>query len=581
MSRTIKNGKIASPGIKIGKAFVLKGTDIVTARYKVLDDQVEFEIERFKLAIEKTQKDIIEIQKQTAKSLSKDLANIFTSHLMVLEDPLIIDKTIETIQKDKKNVEWVLDDITQDLITNLSSIEDNYIRERIIDITDIHKKIISNLQNIKKQCLSNLTEEIIIFAPDITPSETATMNTKKALAFVTDHGNKTSHTAIMARALKIPAIVSTKNCTTLVMDDDIVIVDAIRGNIIINPSEEEIQQYKKYKQDYLQFENELAKVTDLPSLTLDSIEIFIYGNIEIPEEKKAIKEHGAQGIGLFRSEFLFIGNQLPSEQRQFQEYKKVAKHFEDMPVTIRTIDVGGDKVFINDKSYKESNPFLGSRAIRFSLKHLDIFKTQIRAILRASHFGNIKIMFPMITTVEEFIEAKSYVEKIKEELKSENISYDENIEIGLMIEVPSALIQADIIAKHADFFSVGTNDLVQYLLAVDRISDTVAHLYNPLNITVLRMLKQLVETSNKHSIPLSICGEMAGEPQYTMILLGLGFRNLSMGPTYMHQVKKIIRSVDLIECETLVEDLLLSETTNEIEEKTRQVFKKKFAELYY
>ncbi len=581
MSRVIENGISASPGIKIGKAYVFKGKEIVTAKYHISEEFVEDEIDRFQSAVLKTQEDIKKIQEQTAKSLSKDMSNIFTSHLLVLEDPTIIKKTITIVRQEKRNVEWVISEITQELISSLNSIDDDYIRERIVDITDIHKRLISNLQKNEAKCLSEIDKEVILFAPELTPSETATMNKEKILAFVTDHGSKTSHTSIMARALEIPAIVSTKNGTSLVIDGDTVVVDAIHGQVIINPNEEEILIYEKYKQDYIDLEKELAKITDLPSQTLDSIEIFIEGNIEIPEEKKVIKEHGAQGIGLFRSEFLFIDGALPSEERQFEEYKKIAEYFDQKPVTIRTLDVGGDKIFINEKKYIEPNPFLGSRAIRFSLQHIDLFETQIRAILRASHYGHIKIMFPMITTVEEFIEAKSYVLKMMDELKEENIPFDENIDIGLMIEVPSAVIQADIIAKHADFFSVGTNDLVQYILAVDRINDSVTNLYNPLNISVLRMLKQIVEISNQYSIPVSICGEMAGEPQYTMILLGLGFRHLSMGPAYMYQVKKIIRSVDLTECEILVEGLLSLETTNEIESKTKEIFKQKFSELNF
>jgi phosphotransferase system enzyme I (PtsI) len=415
-----------------------------------------------------------------------------------------------------------------------------------------------------------------VFAQDLTPSETALMNKEHILGFVTDRGGRTSHTAIMARALEIPAIVGTINGTSMVKNDNTIILDAVHGRIIIDPTQEEINEYRQYDEEFRELEIELAKLTTLASKTLDSVEIFIYGNIEIPEEMKIIKEHGAQGIGLFRSEFLFMDQSLPDEDTQFQQYKRVVEFFNPMPVTIRTIDVGADKVYAYTNHYKERNPFLGCRAIRFSLENEDLFRIQLRAILRASHFGNLKLMFPMITVIEEFNKAKKITIEIMDELRRNKIPFDEKIQIGLMIEVPSAVINADILAKYADFFSVGTNDLVQYLLAVERTSEKVAYLYNPLNLSVLRFLKQITDTAQKNSTHISICGEMAGEPQYTMVLLGLGFRHLSMSPIYMHQVKKVIRSVSIKECEKMVDSLLKLENTDDIEQVVRIKFKEKF-----
>jgi len=576
MSKKIDSGIIASPGIRIGKAYVYKGNKIIIPKYMIKDEEVESELGRFNTALDKTKKEITEIQEQIASSLSNDMADIFSSHLMVLEDPLIADKAVEIIKNEKRNVEWVINDISLELINSLNTIKDDYLRERIIDISDIHKRLIGNLQKRDNTALSDIAEEVIIFAPDLTPSETAVMNKETIKAFVTDKGGKTSHTAIMARALEIPAIVGTINATSMVKNGDIVIVDAINGQIIINPTEEEIVEYKKSAKDHQLLEIELEKLTNLPAQTTDGEDIFIYGNIEIPEEKKVIKDHGAQGIGLFRSEFLFLDKNLPDEERQFQEYKGVAEFFNPFPVTIRTIDVGGDKVYAYDKAYKERNPFLGCRAIRFSLANEDLFRIQIRAILRSSHYGFVKLMFPMITTVEEMKKARAITEEIKVELREKNIPFDEDIQIGIMIEVPSAAINADVLAKYSDFFSIGTNDLVQYILAVDRISEKIAYLYNPLNLAVLRFLKKLVKVSNDFEVPLSICGEIAGEPQYSMILLGLGFRHLSMSPVYMYQVKKIIRSITIKECEALVEELLEIEDTEEIEKVVRAKFKEKF-----
>ncbi|HOO72067.1 MAG TPA: phosphoenolpyruvate--protein phosphotransferase [Spirochaetota bacterium] len=579
MSQTITRGIIASPGIRIGKAFVFQGNKIIIPKYMLRDDEIEDELARYERAFEQTKKEIQAIQTQIATNLSKEMSDIFTSHLMVLEDPQIDEQARIKIRQEKRNIEWIINDISLDLVNSLGKIQDDYIRERIIDLSDISKRLIANLQKTTTASLSDLKEEVIVFASDLTPSETALMNKNLILAFVTDKGGKTSHTSIMARALEIPAIVGTLNTTSLVKNGDTVIVDAIHGKIIIDPTDEEVREFRKAQKEFNKLELELSKLTNLPAKTLDSEDIFIYGNIEIPEEKKIIKDHMAQGIGLFRSEFLFLNRSLPDEDMQFKEYKRVVEFFNPMPVTIRTIDVGGDKIYAYTREYKERNPFLGCRAIRFSLENIDLFKIQVRAILRASNFGNVKIMFPMITTVEEFKKARGFVEETMKELDHEGVPYDENIDIGLMIEVPSAIINADLLSKYADFFSIGTNDLVQYVLAVDRISEKIAYLYNPLNIAVLRLLKNVIETTRKNSVPISICGEMAGEPQYTMVLLGLGFRHLSMSPTYMYQVKKIIRSVKISECEALVDHLLTLEDTSEIEDEVRKTFKEKFHEI--
>ena len=580
MEKTI-TGIIASPGIKIGKAYIYKGSNIIIPKYGIREDQVEEELRRYGQALEKTKSDIKKIQDEIAKSLSKDMADIFSSHLMVLEDPLIVEKVVKTIREERRNVEWVINDISLELSSGLASIEDVYLRERIIDISDINKRLINNLQKNDTEPLSHLTEEAVVFSVDLTPSDTAMMNKRYVLAFVTDTGGRTSHTAIMARALEIPAIVGTIQGTSMVKDGDTVIVDAIHGKVLVNPSPAEIDEYLQYQEDLVQLEVELAKLTHLPSTTIENEVIHIYGNIEIPEEMELIKQHGAQGIGLYRSEFLFLDKSLPDEEKQFQAYKKVIEFFKPLPVTIRTLDVGGDKIYAYNKKNVERNPFLGCRAIRFSLENESLFRTQLRAILRASHFGNAKLMFPMISTVEEIIKARDMAHETMHDLKREGIPHDENISIGIMIEVPSAAINADRLSNYADFFSVGTNDLVQYTIAVDRISEKIAYLYNPLNLAVLRLLKHIVDVSNKNGIHLSICGEMAGEPKYTMPLLGLGFRNFSMGTAFMYQIKRIIRSVRIGECEELVDELMRLETTIDIENKLLAALAEKFPMMVF
>jgi phosphotransferase system enzyme I (PtsI) len=579
MSKRIKKGIIASPGIRIGKALVFHGDEVKIPKYHIDENRLDDELERFDDAVTKTKNEILEIQAKIVNDNFSDLAEIFSTHLMALEDPIFVERARKKIKSEKRNAEWIVNDISIDLINTLSKIEDEYLKERIIDISDINKRLIGNLQKKKKMTLSEISENSIIFASDLTPSETALLNRQFVLAFVTDRGGKTSHTAIMARSMDIPAIVGMDDITSYVKTGDCVIIDAVHGEIIIDPSEDEIEEYQRFQKDINDAENELAKLTNLPAQTIDNTEIFIYGNIEIPEEMETIRSHGAHGIGLYRSEFLFLDKTLPDEESQLCQYKKVIDFFKPYPVTIRTLDFGGDKLHEYMKSHREMNPFLGCRSIRFSLKNPDIFKTQLRAILRASAYGNVKIMYPMISTVEELLQAKEITFDMMRELDLSGTPYDKNIEIGIMIEVPSAVIAGDILAEHVDFFSVGTNDLVQYVLAVDRVNEKVADLYNPLDISVLRHLRMISDIASCHSRPISICGEIAGEPKFTMMLLGLGFRQLSMSSKYMYQVKRIIRSVTIEECESLSRALLQMKRTADIERAVIENMQQKFPDI--
>lgn len=581
MSKRIKKGIVASPGIKIGKAFVFHGSEVKIPMYEIQSDKIDEELARFEEALTRTKNEIIDIQNKVSTDQFSDLAEIFSTHIMALEDPMFTGRAREKIKEEKRNSEWVINDLSIELINTLSKIDDEYLKERIIDISDINKRLIGNLQKIEKRDMSDIHEDGIIFAPDITPSETALLNRNHVMAFVTDHGGKTSHTAIMARSMDIPAIVGMDDITSYVKTGDLVIVDALHGEIIIDPTESEIEEYIKYQKDVLELERELAKLTNLPARTLDNEEVSIFGNIEIPDEMNIIKSHGAQGIGLFRSEFLFLNKDLPDEEEQYRQFRKVIDFFSPYPVTIRTLDFGGDKIYSFIKTLPEINPFLGCRSIRFSLKNPDLFTTQLRAILRASAHGAVQIMFPMISTLDELLTVKGHLKETMAQLEKEGIPYDKNIPTGIMVEVPSAVITADILAPHVDFFSVGTNDLVQYILAVDRGNEKVAHLYNPLDIAVLRYLKHMSDISRNHSVNISICGEIAGEPYYTMLLLGLGYRNLSMSSKYMYQVKKIIRSVNISECEELAENLLSKTLTKDIEQELEIQMKGRFPDIIY
>lgn len=550
MSRTIRKGIVAAQGISIGKAKVLAGGGINIPKYHIDAALTEEELARAKHAVRKAKLEIEAIRQQTAKSLSEDMSIIFETHLMLLMDPLLAKQCSEEISVNKKNAEWAINDTALSMMKNLNAVEDEYLRERIIDVADVSRRLIENLHSGKKT-EEELTGEVILFAPNFTPSETALMNRETVKGLVAAQGGQTSHTAIIARARKIPALVGVKNIAAHVKDGDTVILDALDGKLVINPTEEEINEYNVKQDNFAKYQIELTELSVLPPQTSDKHNISIYGNMETPEDAAVLKGHGAMGVGLFRSEFLFMGKTLPSEETQFAAYKQAALAFGELPVTIRTIDIGGDKLFASSAQYRERNPFLGSRAIRFSLQNKQMFRTQIRAVLRASAFGNIRLMFPMIAAVCELRQAKEITYSVMDELKREGVAFNESMPIGIMIEVPSAAINADILAKEADFFSVGTNDLVQYLLAVDRLSEQLAYLYNPLDVAVLRTLSSLSDTAASANIPISICGEMAGASLYTMTLLGLGFTNLSMSASGINPVKKIIRSVTLSECKEL------------------------------
>jgi phosphotransferase system enzyme I (PtsI) len=532
---------------------------------------VEGEIARFKKAIGESKREILEIKRkfeETAKDPS--LAEIFDMHIHMHEDVVLIEETERKIREEKKNVEFLFAETLEELEMTFSSVEDEYFSQRWHDIQDVGSRILRKLLQKEKQSLSRLSDKAIAICHDLTPADTASMDRENVLAFATDVGGRTSHTAIMAKALEIPAVVGLTDVTDHVRNDDIIIVDGLKGMVIISPDEKTLNEYQIRRERYVESEKALEQIKDLPAQTLDGHAIGLSANIDLPEEIDSVLAHGAQGIGLFRTEFLYLNRSIPpSEDEQTEAYSKVAKLMSPNPVTIRTLDIGGDKIMDGNLKYREDNPFMGCRAIRFYLDHPEIFKPQLRAILRASAHGQVRLMFPMITGLTELMKSKAALEKARKELKAEGIHFDPNMPVGVMIETPSAVLVADALALEADFFSVGTNDLIQYALAIDRVNERVAHLYEPAHPAILRMLKMITDSADNAGIRLSICGELAGDLSLALIVIGLGVRELSMVATTIPEVKKLIRTVSLKDVEQLATKALGLSTADAVRTEIR------------
>lgn len=565
-------GIAASPGIVIGKVFALTGDIVKVEERQISPNQVQNEIKKFKQAIELTRKELAGIQNQARQKIGKDGEKIFDVHQMLLNDDVINEETIGKIQHECKNADFVYYQVMQKFQTSLEGVDNEYFMGRVADIRDVKRRLIRNIQGKEPQYLNGLTNSAIIVARDLTPSDTVLLDRQKVLAFATDRGGKTSHAAIMARSLEIPSVVGLRKITRLVATGDTLIIDGSEGIVIINPSSSELNKYVKLREQYHEITKELSKIRDLPCRTLDGKDVELSANLEFPGEISSIITYGARGIGLFRTENLYLTKtELPTEQEQFDEYYKVAEKVSPYPVIIRTLDIGGDKKSPSLEIPEEDNPFLGWRAIRLCLEKQDLFKTQLRAILRTSVMGNVKIMFPMISCMEEIYRAKETLEQVKQELTSKKIAYDENIEIGVMIEIPSAAIMADTIAEEVDFLSIGTNDLIQYTLAVDRGNVKVANLYKRLPPSVLRIVKNVVVDGHKKGVWVGMCGEMAADPLATLILLGLDLDQLSVSPPMLPEVKRIIRAANFEDAEKIAEKALQMKTSEQIETYIRNV----------
>jgi phosphotransferase system enzyme I (PtsI) len=574
-------GVAASPGIAIGRAFLFRHEELDLPQYTVDESAMDDEIGRYRSALRKTRRELEEIQRRIEQELSDGHARIFQAHLGLLEDPIFGDEVPREIRRTKANAEFVVTKITDELIERLSEIDNEYVSGRAVDIHDIVKRVVHNLLGKEKLDLSSLTGEVIVIAHDLSPSDTALMNKECVLGFATDVGSRTSHTAIMARALEIPAVVGLGNVTSQVKTGDLVIIDGNHGRILVNPDEAIVQDYVVEQRKFEEFERSLDVLKDLPAVTLDNYRIDLAGNIEIPEEVTSVLEHGANGIGLYRTEYLYIRKkgEMPSEDEQYESYRDAAEKVAPAPVIIRTLDLGGDKFASYLQFSEDVDSIMGLRAIRLCLHRQDIFMPQLRAILRASVHGNLKIMFPMISSVEELRLAKAVLEQAKIALDSESIPFDPNLEVGVMIEVPSAVMTADILAKEADFFSIGTNDLIQYTLAVHRINEDIAYLYEPLHPAVLRLIQQSVDAAHNAGIWIGMCGEMAADPVMVPILLGMGLDELSMSPAAVPEVKKLIRSFTMEEAREMKRHAFSLSTAWEIENYVYGEAMKKFPEL--
>jgi len=565
-SITLK-GIPAAPGITIGKAYMVDSEEIAVVKRRIKQEDISKEITRFKEALLKTKKEILVIKEKISKEMGVEHGEIFSAHLLVLEDIMLIDEVIVRLKRERLCVEAVFLDVIKKYISAFLKMDDEYLRERISDISDVGKRILKNLTGARKSSLSGLTKPVVVVAYDLSPSDTATMHKKNVIGFVTDIGGRTSHTAIMAKSLEIPAVVGLEEITKKTKNADTIIVDGIRGIVIVNPDKATVKKYEAEKKKFQSFEKDLAAFKGLSSETKDGHKVVLSANIELPEEIPSVKHHGAEGIGLYRTEYFYMNRaDLPSEEEQYKAYKFVAEKTKPHFTIIRTLDLGGDKFLSQLEVPREMNPYLGWRAIRFCLARPNIFKNQLRAILRASAYGKLKIMYPMISGLEELRQANAILEEVRRELRKARAAFDEKIEVGAMIEVPSAALTSDILANEVDFFSIGTNDLIQYALAVDRVNEKIAYLYEPTHPAVLRLIKNIIDNGHSKGIWVGMCGEMAGVPSLTLILLGLGLDEFSTSPIVLPEIKRVIRSVTLDEAKRVAHKALTLSTGREVEE---------------
>jgi len=557
----------ASPGIAIGKVFLLDSEELTVPKRKIKPTEISEEIARFETALMQTRAEIIKIQEKISKEMGKKHAEIFSAHLLVLEDRTLIEDVITKLKKDRIGVEYIFREVLKKYAKAFSKIEDEYLRERVVDIEDVGKRVLRNLIGKKRDTLQSLKEKVIVVAYDLSPSDTASMHKKAVLGFITDIGGRTSHTAIMAKSLEIPAVVGLEVATKQIKHQDTLIVDGNSGIVIVNPDKKTLFKYQQELEKLEASGKKLLRLKDLAAQTKDGRKIELSANIEFPKEITSVLAHGAKGIGLYRTEFLYLDRtDLPTEEEQFKAYKRVAEQVAPNSVIIRTMDLGGDKFMSQLDMPYEMNPFLGWRAIRFSLARPGIFRAQLRAILGASAYGKLKIMYPMISGIEELREANKILQQAKDDLKKKKIAFDKKIEVGAMIEIPSAALTCDLLAEEVDFFSIGTNDLIQYALAVDRVNEKIAYLYEPAHPAVLRLIKSIIDVGHQNNIWVGMCGEMAGEPHFALLLLGFGLDEFSTSPVAIPEIKKVIRSVNYKDAQKVSEKALGFSSGREVEE---------------
>lgn len=559
------SGILASPGIAFGKALLLKEDEIVIDRKKISADKVDQEVERFLSGRAKASAQLEAIKTKAGETFGEEKEAIFEGHIMLLEDEELEQEIIALIKDKHMTADAAAREVIEGQATALEELDDEYLKERAADVRDIGKRLLRNILGLAIIDLSAIQEEVILVAADLTPSETAQLNLQKVLGFITDAGGRTSHTSIMARSLELPAIVGTGSVTAQVKNGDYLILDAVNNQVYVNPTNDVIEQLRAVQEQVATEKAELAKLKDLPAITLDGHQVEVCANIGTVRDVEGAERNGAEGVGLYRTEFLFMDRDaLPTEEEQFAAYKAVAEACGSQAVIVRTMDIGGDKELPYMNFPKEENPFLGWRAVRIAMDRKEILRDQVRAILRASAFGKLRIMFPMIISVEEVRALRKEIEIYKQELRDEGKAFDESIEIGVMVETPAAATIARHLAKEVDFFSIGTNDLTQYTLAVDRGNDMISHLYQPMSPSVLNLIKQVIDASHAEGKWTGMCGELAGDERATLLLLGMGLDEFSMSAISIPRIKKIIRNTNFEDAKVLAEQALAQPTTDEL-----------------
>jgi len=563
----IFHGIAVSPGIAIGKTVILHTEDFAIPRLDIKEDNVLKEIARFEDSLTLTRSDILKVRKKISQEMGYEHSEIFNAHLLILEDRTLIEDVIAMIRQEKVAADYAFVTVLRRYFQAFHQIEDSYLKERISDIKDVGRRILGQMVDSPEVTIHDLKEKSIVVAHDLAPSDTASMKRDRVLGFVTEIGGPTSHTAIMARSLEIPAVVGIQGITREIINGQSTIIDGIHGLVIVSPDEATVEKFKLEQKRYYEYTKELDKLRDLPAETLDGKKVELSANIELPEELSSVISHGAEGIGLYRTEYFYMNRVgLPTEDEQYKAYQEVAGKMAPQSVIVRTLDLGGDKFASTLDVPKEMNPFLGWRAIRFCLERTDIFKAQLRAILRASTNGNLKIMYPMVSNIDELKQANQILEEVKGELRSEKIKFDEKIPVGVMIEIPSAALTSDILAKEADFFSIGTNDLIQYSIAVDRINEKIAYLYEPSHPAILKLIQMTIENAHANQIWVGTCGEMCSNPALALLLIGLEIDEISASPLIIPTIKKMIRSIKITDAKAIAEEAFKLESSGKIRE---------------
>jgi phosphotransferase system enzyme I (PtsI) len=569
-----------SPGIARSLVHVVQRELDDVVKYHIEPSRIGKEIGRFEAALIQTRVQILEMQQRIAEAIGAKDAGIFDAHLLVVEDRTLIDEVLRKLEADLCNVEYVFQEVAARYIETLSQIDDPYLRERAMDIQDVTRRVIRNLQGKAPRQFLSVDQPHILVAHNLTPSDTATMNREQVHGFAIDLGSRTSHTSIMARSLNIPAVVGLRNITEELETGESVLLDGYNGLLIVNPSEETLREYGELESRKVKVAEQLTELRETKSTTRDGRHIVLSANIELPDEIDAVISNGAEGIGLYRTEFLYLNrSSLPNEEEQLQVYAEVAGRVLPNPLIVRTLDLGGDKIASTIETGDEMNPFLGWRAIRLCLEHGEIFKVQLRAILRASATGNVRMMFPMISGIGEIRQAMKLVNECKDELRREGHPFNDEMEVGAMIEIPSAAIVADFLAREVDFFSIGTNDLIQYAIAIDRVNERVAHLYEPTHPGVVRLLKMVADAAHTHGIWVGVCGEMAGDVLLTPLLLGLGMDELSASATLVPRVKSAVQNLMMPECEQLLQEVLQLDSAGAVLERCVEIAQRHYPDL--